>query len=139
MIGILTFQFASFPKGRLTSFQFIHHSRKLKPHNSRRQVVSERQWKNSYQLSQEQLNRLEEAEESMEMLDLDKAEEILLEMLEEDINCIPVLNNLGHMNGRYLSDFEKAIEYYERVLEIEPDNAWARDERRRYARYLTYD
>ena len=75
----------------------------------------------------------------MEMLDIDKAEEILLEMLEEDINCIPVLNNLGHMNGRYLSDFEKAIEYYERVLEIEPDNACARDERRRYARYLTYD
>ena len=75
----------------------------------------------------------------MEMLDLDKAEEILLEMLEEDVNCIPVLNNLGHMNGRYLSDFEKAIEYYERVLEIEPDNAWARDERRRYTRYLTYD
>ena len=139
MIGILTFQFASFPKGRPTSFQFNHHSRKLKPHNSRRQVVSERQWKNSYQLSQEQLNRLEEAEESMEMLDIDKAEEILLEMLEEDVNCIPVLNNLGHMNGRYLSDFEKAIEYYERVLEIEPDNAWARDERRRYARYLTYD
>ena len=139
MIGILTFQFASFPEGRLTSSQFNHHSRKLKPHNSRRQVVSERQWKNSYQLSQEQLNRLEEAEESMEMLDIDKAEEILLEMLEEDINCIPVLNNLGHMNGRYLSDFEKAIEYYERVLEIEPDNAWARDERRRYARYLTYD
>lgn len=139
MIGILTFQFASFPEGRLTSFQFNHHSRKLKPHNSGRQVVSERQWKNSYQLSQEQLNRLEEAEESMEMLDLDKAEEILLEMLEEDVNCIPVLNNLGHMNGRYLSDFEKAIEYYERVLEIEPDNAWARDERRRYARYLTYD
>ncbi len=75
----------------------------------------------------------------MEMLDIDKAEEILLKMLEEDVNCIPVLNNLGHMNGRYLSDFEKAIEYYERVLEIEPDNAWARDERRRYTRYLTYD
>ncbi len=101
--------------------------------------MSERQWKNSYQLSKEQLNRLEEAEESMEMLDIDKAEEILLKMLEEDVNCIPVLNNLGHMNGRYLSDFEKAIEYYERVLEIEPDNAWARDERRRYTRYLTYD
>tara|TARA_B100000029_G_scaffold504554_1_gene583617 strand:+ start:205 stop:510 length:306 start_codon:yes stop_codon:yes gene_type:complete len=101
--------------------------------------VSERQWKNSYQLSQEQLNRLEEAEESMEILDIDKAEGILLAMLEEDANCIPVLNNLGHMNGRYLSDFEKAVEYYERVLEIEPDNAWARDERRRYARYLTYD
>ena len=82
---------------------------------------------------------MDEAEEFMEMLDIDRAEEILLELLEEDSKCIPVLNNLGHMHGRYLSDFEKAIEYYERVLEIEPDNAWARDERRRYARYLTYD
>lgn len=75
----------------------------------------------------------------MEMLDIDRAEEILLELLEEDSKCIPVLNNLGHMHGRYLSDFEKAIEYYEKVLMLEPDNAWARDERRRYARYLTYD
>ena len=82
---------------------------------------------------------MDEAEDYMEMLDIDKAEEILLSMLEEDSNCIPVLNNLGHMHGRYLSDFEKAVEYYERVLEIEPDNAWARDERRRYARYLSYD
>ena len=82
---------------------------------------------------------MDEAEEYMEMLDIDKAEESLLSMLEEDPNCIPVLNNLGHMHGRYLSDFEKAVEYYERVLEIEPDNAWARDERRRYARYLSYD
>ena len=82
---------------------------------------------------------MDEAEEYMEMLDIDKAEEILLSMLEEDSNCIPVLNNLGHMHGRYLSDFEKAVEYYERVLEIEPDNAWTRDERRRYARYLSYD
>lgn len=101
--------------------------------------MSERQWRNSYQLSQDQLNRLEEAEERMEMLEIDKAEEVLLAMLEEDANCIPVLNNLGHMYGRYLSDFEKAVEYYEKALEIEPDNAWARDERRRYSRYLTYD
>jgi len=82
---------------------------------------------------------LEEAEECMEMLDIDKAEGILLEMLGENSDCVPVLNNLGHMHGRYLSDFEKAVEYYERVLVLEPDNAWARDERRRYARYLTYD
>ena len=82
---------------------------------------------------------MEEAEEFMEMLDIARSEELLLELLEEASECIPVLTNLGHMHGRYLSDFEKAIEYYERVLEIEPDNAWARDERRRYARYLSYD
>jgi len=75
----------------------------------------------------------------MEMIDINKAESILMSMLEEDADCVPVLNNLGHMYGRYLSDFEKAVEYYDRVLEIEPDNAWARDERRRYQRYLTYD
>ena len=75
----------------------------------------------------------------MEMIDINRAESILMSMLEEDADCVPVLNNLGHMYGRYLSDFEKAVEYYDRVLEIEPDNAWARDERRRYQRYLTYD
>ena len=75
----------------------------------------------------------------MEMLDIDNAESILLELLEEDSNCVPVLNNLGHMHGRYLSEWEKAVEFYERVLQIEPDNAWARDERRRYQRYLTRD
>ena len=75
----------------------------------------------------------------MEMLDIDNAESILLELLGEDSNCVPVLNNLGHMHGRYLSEWEKAVEFYERVLQIAPDNAWARDERRRYQRYLTRD
>ena len=59
-----------------------------------------------------------------------------LGMLEQDEDCIPVLSNLGHLYGRYLSEFETAIEYYNRVLEIEPDNAWARDSRRRYLRYV---
>jgi tetratricopeptide (TPR) repeat protein len=75
----------------------------------------------------------------MEMLDIDNAESILLELLEDDSDCVPVLNNLGHMHGRYLSEWGKAVEFYERVLQIEPDNAWARDERRRYQRYLTRD
>ena len=75
----------------------------------------------------------------MEMLDIDNAESILLELLEEDSDCVPVLNNLGHMHGRYLSEWGKAVEFYERVLQIEPDNAWARDERRRYQRYLSRD
>ena len=97
------------------------------------------EWRNVYRLSDEQLGQLEQAEQCMEMIDINKAEAILMSMLEEDADCVPVLNNLGHMYGRYLSDFEKAVEYYDRVLEIEPDNAWARDERRRYQRYLTYD
>ncbi|RUA32325.1 MAG: hypothetical protein DSY78_03550 [Chloroflexi bacterium] len=97
------------------------------------------EWRNVYRLSDEQLGQLEQAEQCMEMIDINKAESILMSMLEEDADCVPVLNNLGHMYGRYLSDFEKAVEYYDRVLEIEPDNAWARDERRRYQRYLTYD
>ena len=92
-----------------------------------------------YRLSEHQLERLEEAESRMEMLDIDNAESILLELLGEDSNCVPVLNNLGHMHGRYLSEWEKAVEFYERVLQIEPDNAWARDESRRYQRYLPRD
>ena len=75
----------------------------------------------------------------MEMLDINRAESILLALLEEDSDCVPVLKKLGHMYGRYLSEWETAIEYYDRVLQIEPDNAWARDERRRYQRLLSYD
>ena len=96
-------------------------------------------WKNLYDLSQEQINMLDEAESHMELMRINDAESILMSMLEDDSECIPVLNNLGLLYGRYLSDFEQAIEYYNRVITLEPDNAWARDERRRYRRYQTYD
>ena len=89
---------------------------------------------NTYNLSESQLQRLEDAEEMMLKNDLGNAEDLLLEMLEEDNDCIPVLSNLGHLYGRYLSEFETAVTYYDKVLAIEPDNAWARDSRRRYLR-----
>ncbi len=92
-----------------------------------------------YNLSEEQVEKLDLAEQLMEMMQLSEAEKTLIEMLEENSECVPVLNILGHLNGRYISDFESAIEYYEKVISLEPDNAWARDERRRYKRYLTYD
>ena len=101
--------------------------------------MSAPQWKNTYELSEDQFQRLEEAEEKMELMEINIAENILTSLLEEDENCIPVLNIFGHMYGRYLSDFESAIKYYDRVLELEPDNSWARDERRRYRRYVSYD
>ena len=91
---------------------------------------------NTYNLSESQLQMLEDAEEMMLKNDLGNAEDILLEMLEEDNDCIPVLSNLGHLYGRYLSEFETAVTYYDKVLAIEPDNAWARDSRRRYLRYI---
>lgn len=91
---------------------------------------------NTYDLSESQLVDLEKAEEMMLKNDLGNAEQLLLKMLEDDEDCIPVLSNLGHLYGRYLSEFETAIEFYNRVLEIEPDNAWARDSRRRYLRYI---
>ncbi|MCH2427920.1 MAG: hypothetical protein MK168_01115 [Candidatus Thalassarchaeum sp.] len=97
------------------------------------------QWKNVYNLAEEQVEKLDLAEQLMEMMQLSEAEKTLIEMLEENSECVPVLNILGHLNGRYISDFESAIEYYEKVISLEPDNAWARDERRRYKRYLTYD
>ena len=96
-------------------------------------------WKNTYSLNPGQIDKLEEAESKMESMEISEAEEILLSMIKSDPNCIPALNVLGHLNGRHLSDFEIAIEYYEKVLLLEPDNAWARDERRRYRRYLDYD
>lgn len=98
--------------------------------------MGEPAWKNIYHLTDEQLTQLDDAETAMEKMDLSEAERILLAMLEENDECIPVLTNLGHMYGKYLSEFETAVEYYDRVLVLEPDNAWARDARRRYARYL---
>ena len=91
---------------------------------------------NPYNLSDEQLARLDEAEDLMLRGALGKSEELLLAMLEEDEDCVPVLSNLGHLYGRHLSEFQTAVEYYDRVLAIEPDNAWARDARRRYLRYI---
>jgi len=93
-------------------------------------------FENTYDLSESQLADLEEAEELILKNSLGKAEELLLKMLDEDDECIPVLSNLGHLYGRYLSEFETAVKYYDRVLELEPDNAWARDSRRRYLRYI---
>ena len=93
-------------------------------------------FENTYDLSEAQLADLERAEEMMLKNDLGNAEDLLLKMLEQDDDCIPVLSNLGHLYGRYFSEFATAVKYYDKVLSIEPDNAWARDSRRRYLRYI---
>ena len=93
-------------------------------------------FENTYELTLEQLEQLDQAEEMMLRNDLGAAERLLLSMIEAEAECIPVLSNLGHLYGRHLSEFETAIEYYDKVLALEPDNAWARDARRRYLRYV---
>ena len=98
--------------------------------------MSNHPFENTYNLSDEQLSSLDEAEDLMVKGALGAAEKLLLSMLETDKDCIPVLSNLGHLYGRHLSEFETAVEYYDRVLALEPDNAWARDARRRYLRYI---
>ncbi len=102
----------------------------------RMSAMSDHAFENTYDLSDKQLQELDEAEELMLKGSLGAAETMLLSMLKGDEQCIPVLSNLGHLYGRYLSEFETAVEYYDRVLVIEPDNAWARDARRRYLRYI---
>ncbi|NCG42898.1 MAG: hypothetical protein GWO84_05105 [Euryarchaeota archaeon] len=101
--------------------------------------MSSHTFDNIYNLSNEQLEQLDKAEELMVKNHLGAAEQLLLKMLEEEEGCIPVLSNLGHLYGRHLSEFENAIKYYDLVLELEPDNAWARDARRRYLRYVELD
>jgi len=93
-------------------------------------------WENTYNLTDKQFSDLEDAETMMERMDLNGAEHLLLSMLDENPDCVPVLSNLGHLYGKHLSEFETAVKYYDMVLEIEPDNAWARDARRRYSRYI---
>ncbi len=99
-------------------------------------TMSNHAFENTYNLTEEQLMKLDEAEDLMLKGALGDAELMLLGMLKGDEDCIPVLSNLGHLYGRYLSEFETAVEYYDRVLALEPDNAWARDARRRYMRYV---
>ena len=101
-----------------------------------RYLMAETPFDNVYDLSTSQLERLDEAEDLMLKNDLGAAERLLLNMLDEDEDCIPVLSNLGHLYGRHLAEFETAVEYYDRVLQLEPDNAWARDARRRYMRFV---
>ena len=96
-------------------------------------------WENTYYLTDKQFSDLEDAETLMERMDLNGAENLLLSMLDENQDCVPVLSNLGHLYGKHLSEFETAVKYYDMVLEIEPDNAWARDARRRYSRYIGRD
>ena len=100
--------------------------------------MSGHDFRNIYNLSEEQLDDLDRAEEMLESQHLNSAEKLLLEMLEKEPKCIPVLNNLGVLYGKYFLEYEKAINYYNRVLELEPSNEWARNERRRYERYTTY-
>ena len=97
-----------------------------------------RDFDNIYNLSEEQLERLDEAENMLEMQHLNSAEKVLLNMLEESPECIPVLNNLGVLYGKYFLEYDKAISYYNKVLDLEPSNEWARSERRRYERYVNY-
>jgi tetratricopeptide (TPR) repeat protein len=101
-----------------------------------RPSMAETPFDNIYDLSTLQLEQLDEAEDLMLKNDLGVAERLLLSMLEDDNECIPVLSNLGHLYGRHLSEFETAVSYYDKVLHLEPDNAWARDARRRYLRFV---
>ena len=61
--------------------------------------MSDHPFENTYDLSNDQLIKLEEAEEEMLRNNLGKSEEILLQMLDDDNECIPVLNNLAHLYG----------------------------------------
>ena len=122
-------------RGRL----IISFFKKIERHRAIFDYMGSPRWKNTYSLNPKQITQLEEAEDKMESMEISLAEEILLSMIEYDSTCIPALNVLGHLNGRHLSDFEIAIDYYDKVLLLEPENAWARDERRRYRRYLGYD
>ena len=100
--------------------------------------MSDHPFHNIYNLSDMQLEQLEMAEEMLEFQRLSAAEKLLLEMLENSPECIPILNNLGVLYGKYFMEYEKAISYYNMVLKLEPSNEWARNERRRYERYSTY-
>ena len=63
--------------------------------------MSDHPFENVYNLSDEQISMLEDAENEMLRNNLGKAEEILNKMLDNNPECIPVLNNLAHLYGRH--------------------------------------
>ena len=67
--------------------------------------MSDHPFENIYNLSDEQISMLEDAENEMLRNNLGKAEEILNKMLDNNPECIPFLNNLAHLSGRHFSDF----------------------------------
>ena len=48
-------------------------------------------WRNVYSLTDDQISMLDMAEDNMEMMKLGLAERILIDMLDDDPKCIPVL------------------------------------------------
>ena len=68
-------------------------------------------WRNVYSLNEDQISKLDEAEDHMEMMRIGPAEKILIELLEQEPECVPVLNVMPHLPGRFLSDFGKAVEF----------------------------
>ena len=61
-------------------------------------AMSDHPFENTYDLSNDQLLKLEEAEEEMLRNNLGRAEEILLEMLNEDEECLPARDSSGRLH-----------------------------------------
>ena len=46
-------------------------------------------WRNVYSLNEDQISKLDEAEDHMEMMRIGPAEKILIELLEQEPLCVP--------------------------------------------------
>ena len=57
--------------------------------------MSAPQWKNIYELSEDQFQRLEQAEEKMESMEINTAESILKSLLDEDLAALETDDNGG--------------------------------------------
>ena len=97
--------------------------------------MTEHAFDNVYGLSDDQLRRLDEAEEFMLRGEMERPRPSSSPCSKRRRMHPRVVQPRPHAR-RHLSEFERAVAYYNRVLDLEPDNAWARDARRRYLRYI---
>ena len=60
-------------------------------------------WRNIYELNDQQIRDLGLAEDHMELMEISEAESILLKLIHDSPDCIPVLNVMGHICLLYTS------------------------------------
>ena len=66
-------------------------------------------WRNTYSLSHEQISQLEEAENKMESMEINKAEEILLSMIPNASSESEVLKEKVSELSKVLSDLRQRV------------------------------
>ena len=93
-------------------------------------------FENTYNLTSDQLERLDEAEELMLKGAFGKAETLLLSMLEEDTDCIPFFRISATSTADTCPNSERQWSTMTECYALNPTTHGPETARRRYLRYV---